>query len=285
MTWVALALLGLGLRTAAALSVGFVPAGEATRDASPPALTYRAATHDSDFDSIGMLRLEVFSPHLRQPANKYKQSCMFADAAREKLCVMLALKPGEQLVGCADLALVQVEGAPAYGYASNVCVDPAARRMGIGAQLMAETEVQAIEHGTASLVLHVDEDNVAARGLYEHLGFEYAGSNGDGSALSGALATFADDEAEVPQLLMTKPVGPPVAMSPPLPSPDASAVAVSSPPPPPPDASPEAYCEAKMDMLRNDLREGAMTEDETYRVAMADPVFVDWLRWSGFPGL
>ena len=33
MTWVALALLGLGLRTAAALSVGFVPAGEATRDA------------------------------------------------------------------------------------------------------------------------------------------------------------------------------------------------------------------------------------------------------------
>jgi len=57
----------------------------------------------------------------------------------------------------------------------TLAVRPAARRQGLGARLTAQAATAAQAQGATSLFLEVAEDNAAARGLYEALGFQPAG--------------------------------------------------------------------------------------------------------------
>lgn len=57
----------------------------------------------------------------------------------------------------------------------TLAVRPAARRQGLGARLTAQAAAAARSLGAARLFLEVAEDNDAARGLYEALGFQPAG--------------------------------------------------------------------------------------------------------------
>lgn len=57
----------------------------------------------------------------------------------------------------------------------NIVVAPAARRRGIGRQLLDTLLTTARETNSASMFLEVRESNVAARGLYEKLGFRQTG--------------------------------------------------------------------------------------------------------------
>jgi ribosomal-protein-alanine N-acetyltransferase len=57
----------------------------------------------------------------------------------------------------------------------TIAVIPEARRAGAGAALVHATGQAALARGAASLMLEVGEDNAAARGLYQKLGFEIAG--------------------------------------------------------------------------------------------------------------
>lgn len=53
----------------------------------------------------------------------------------------------------------------------TIAVDPAARRHGIGAALLAAVVAQARGAGAATLLLEVGVDNPAARALYDRAGF------------------------------------------------------------------------------------------------------------------
>jgi ribosomal-protein-alanine N-acetyltransferase len=57
----------------------------------------------------------------------------------------------------------------------NVVVDPKSRRMGIGGLLVQGVLQQARDRGASDVFLEVRESNVAARALYQHLGFREQG--------------------------------------------------------------------------------------------------------------
>ncbi|HEY1730662.1 MAG TPA: ribosomal protein S18-alanine N-acetyltransferase [Terriglobales bacterium] len=57
----------------------------------------------------------------------------------------------------------------------NVVVDPDRRRRGVGLQLVRELLHQAAEAGATSVLLEVRDSNLAARRLYEKLGFAETG--------------------------------------------------------------------------------------------------------------
>ena len=57
----------------------------------------------------------------------------------------------------------------------TIAVAPAARRLGIGAQLMAQVMELARARGAVELFLEVDATNRAARALYEQCGFTLSG--------------------------------------------------------------------------------------------------------------
>jgi ribosomal-protein-alanine N-acetyltransferase len=57
----------------------------------------------------------------------------------------------------------------------NIVIDPAARRKGLGAQLLRELLARAREANSGSVFCEVRESNLAARALYEKLGFAETG--------------------------------------------------------------------------------------------------------------
>jgi ribosomal-protein-alanine N-acetyltransferase len=61
----------------------------------------------------------------------------------------------------------------------NVAVLPAARRRGIGQRLIAELLTLAANEGAEAVYLEVRASNVAARSLYEGLGFKETGRRRD----------------------------------------------------------------------------------------------------------
>lgn len=75
-----------------------------------------------------------------------------------------------RLVG--NASLTRESGAPGVMSVSNVAVLPAYRHQGIARRLMEAVIRRAVERGAKRLLLEVNDDNVAARQLYESLGFE-----------------------------------------------------------------------------------------------------------------
>lgn len=57
----------------------------------------------------------------------------------------------------------------------NIAVSPAARRQGIGSQMLAEFLNRARQSGGATVFLEVRESNIPARKLYETMGFALSG--------------------------------------------------------------------------------------------------------------
>ena len=100
---------------------------------------------------------------------------------RERLVPALREQPD------ALVLLARAEGRPVgiavcfYGFSTflarpllnvhDLAVIPTHRGRGIGRALLAQVEVRARERGCCRLTLEVQDDNLAARGLYESLGF------------------------------------------------------------------------------------------------------------------
>jgi ribosomal protein S18 acetylase RimI-like enzyme len=61
---------------------------------------------------------------------------------------------------------------PKYAYISNLAVAPGFRRQGIAGRLLATCETLALSWNVRNLYLHVMEDNLAARRLYQRAGFQ-----------------------------------------------------------------------------------------------------------------
>jgi len=83
----------------------------------------------------------------------------------------LIARDGERIVGC---AIGDRQGGQAR--VINICVDPTARRLGIGTRLLRELE-NALSHG--NIVLMVEESNTGAQSLYRNEGYKPVGTSRD----------------------------------------------------------------------------------------------------------
>jgi ribosomal-protein-alanine N-acetyltransferase len=77
---------------------------------------------------------------------------------------------GSRLVGYVVALVMGDEGEIA-----DIAVDPAARRAGVGALLLARVEEELVHCGVRALYLEVRESNLAALGLYHGRGFAAVG--------------------------------------------------------------------------------------------------------------
>mgnify|MGYP000386125771 CR=1 FL=1 len=80
-------------------------------------------------------------------------------------------RDGERIVGC---AIGDRQGG--QGRVINLCVDPTARRQGIGSRLLRELETS-LAH--PSIVLMVEESNTGAQALYRKEGYKPVGTSRD----------------------------------------------------------------------------------------------------------
>jgi ribosomal-protein-alanine N-acetyltransferase len=83
----------------------------------------------------------------------------------------LIARDGERIVGC---AIGDRQGG--QGRVINICVDPTARRQGIGSRLLRELET-VLSQG--SIVLMVEESNTGAQALYRKEGYKPVGTSRD----------------------------------------------------------------------------------------------------------
>jgi ribosomal protein S18 acetylase RimI-like enzyme len=81
----------------------------------------------------------------------------------------LVARDGERIIGC---AIGDRQGGQSR--VINLCVDPTARRQGIGTRLLRALEAS-LPHG--DVVLMVEEGNVAAQALYRKEGYRPVGTS------------------------------------------------------------------------------------------------------------
>lgn len=91
-------------------------------------------------------------------------------------------KSSTDLVGTVELSVKQrlLPFAPSrYVYLANLAIHPNYRRRGIASHLLTSCEVLAKRWGFQDIYLHVLEDNVGARSLYQKLGYQIKQSDAD----------------------------------------------------------------------------------------------------------
>ncbi|KXZ43502.1 hypothetical protein GPECTOR_88g445 [Gonium pectorale] len=92
-----------------------------------------------------------------------------------------AALPSEELIG----RLPQADPRTRRAYLSNVCVAPAARRLGVARALLRAAEAAAAGKGVEQLYVHVVADNAPAVGLYcGSMGFQVEQTESEGFARS-----------------------------------------------------------------------------------------------------
>ena len=121
----------------------------------------------------------------------------FTRALAAKSAVLLVDEEGGAVLG---YALIRIRGRQAH--LESLAVDPPARRLGLGRVLLKAAEQAVLERGALHMRLEIREDNPAANGLYESLGYrqhgtwlEYYEDQGDARRLRKALSPESADEA------------------------------------------------------------------------------------------
>ena len=97
-------------------------------------------------------------------------TAMLEEELFNPLCAMFVAECGGKVLGYAGMHAIVGEG-----YITNVAVDPAARRQGIGRALMQRFIAGAEEWALEFITLEVRASNTPAIALYESLGFRTAG--------------------------------------------------------------------------------------------------------------
>ena len=120
---------------------------------------------------------ELISRYQRRPGRAEEVEAAMLDYPSDDLVApngafLLARRGGTPL-GCAGLRVRPDRVGPdRVGQVTRVFVVPSARRLGIGAKLLAELETVARAHQIRRLQLDTRDDLVEARRLYLHCGFE-----------------------------------------------------------------------------------------------------------------
>jgi ribosomal-protein-alanine N-acetyltransferase len=86
-------------------------------------------------------------------------------------CISLAAKANGEIVGFI-VAMFELECKQPVGHIMTIDVLPKFRRQGVGEHLMRETEALLKQKGANECRLEVRENNLAALGLYQKLGYK-----------------------------------------------------------------------------------------------------------------
>ncbi len=122
-------------------------------------------------DLAAMLELERQSPMAAHwTEQQYHEALKFAVAGSRRLVLVAESEPRAAIAG-----FLVAQHIPPEWELENVVVAPLARRRGTATQLLNALLAEARETASESIFLEVRESNLAARNLYERLGFEVAG--------------------------------------------------------------------------------------------------------------
>lgn len=178
-------------------SVVLGPTSSWWKDGNDKAITVRIATHADDVD-VASLRLSVFSELTPDIQNQFHgRSCQALHSRRLRGAICLVARaaapsPCNQpnsyeeedgsLLGSAECSFHEFFGTRlgrrrprnSVLYVTEVAVNPAARRQGIGRKLLRAIDLVATMRGTETLYLHVDATNLGALALYEKAGYRKA---------------------------------------------------------------------------------------------------------------
>lgn len=100
----------------------------------------------------------------------WSRSIFLNELTRNDSAIYLVAVVGERIVGYAGIWIILDEG-----HITNIGVDPAYRRRGIGEGLLNELTRLAVARGVDALTLEVRVSNAGAQALYTKLGFEPRG--------------------------------------------------------------------------------------------------------------
>lgn len=139
------------------------PAGAADETAAPWAVITSARLRE--LAAVGRLQRRAFRPPLA-----YGLATLVILWLRPQVQFLIA-RDGERIVGC---AIGDRQGGQSR--VINLCVDPIARRQGIGTRLLRELEA-VLPRG--DVVLMVEESNATAQALYRKEGYKSVGTSRD----------------------------------------------------------------------------------------------------------
>ncbi len=102
----------------------------------------------------------------------WSRSIFLSEITRNDNAIYIVAVVAERIVGYAGIWIILDEG----GHITNIGVDPAFRRQGIGRGLLEELTLQAMcRGGIIAMTLEVRLSNYEAQALYRKLGFEPSG--------------------------------------------------------------------------------------------------------------
>ncbi|WP_110955951.1 ribosomal protein S18-alanine N-acetyltransferase [Anaerosinus massiliensis] len=117
---------------------------------------------EADIDHVVSVENASFSsPWARQS---------FCEELENQLAYYLLATSGDAVIGYVGMWIIIDEA-----HITNVAVLPSHRRLGIGEAMMQEALVVAKSKGACAMTLEVRASNLAAKNLYEKLGFESSG--------------------------------------------------------------------------------------------------------------
>lgn len=123
---------------------------------------YRPMTLD-DIPQVQLVERKCFK-------TPWSRSIFVSEVSRNDNAIYLVAVVGERIVGYAGVWVILDEG-----HITNIGVDPAYQRQGIGQALMDELTKHAMLRGVIAMTLEVRVSNLGAQALYTKLGFNPAG--------------------------------------------------------------------------------------------------------------
>jgi ribosomal-protein-alanine N-acetyltransferase len=125
-------------------------------------VTYRCMTVE-DIPQVHLVERKCFP-------NPWSKNIFFSELTRNDAAIYLVALVGERVVGYAGMWIILDEG-----HITNIGVDPAYRRQGIGQGLLDELTKFGVARGVCAMTLEVRVSNAGAQALYTKLGFEPKG--------------------------------------------------------------------------------------------------------------
>ena len=121
-------------------------------------IVYRVMTVD-DIPMVQLVERKCFS-------TPWSRNIFVSEVTRNDNAIYVVATIGERIVGYAGIWIILDEG-----HVTNIAVDPAYQRQGIGQGLMDMLTAAAVKRGVIAMTLEVRVSNASAQALYAKLGF------------------------------------------------------------------------------------------------------------------
>jgi ribosomal-protein-alanine N-acetyltransferase len=125
-------------------------------------VTYRPMTV-ADIPQVHLVERRSFP-------NPWSKNIFLSELTRNDAAIYIVAVVDERIVGYAGMWIILDEG-----HITNIAVEPAYRRRGIGRGLLGELTRYALGRGVVAMTLEVRVSNTGAQALYTELGFEPRG--------------------------------------------------------------------------------------------------------------